>query len=620
MRGVLYSYASFSSVVTDMVKELTEDPTTDDIAYVVVTSESQRTSATNSFINAGANLSRVQFFIQPMDSVWIRDYGPHFVTVDNALAIVDSHYYPTRPLDNFIPTLTGDNNFRVPTYDMGLYFSGGNFQPGPNRSGFVTALVNSHNPAADGFDAGLISELHQQYLGIDTLHVLPQLPSSVDATGHIDMWMYLVDADTVVISEFLPGSNSTAIEVTNNAVGYMQNLGFEVFRTPAWNSGGTHFTYANAFRVNNRLFVPVYGTAYKPGGNSAYNSRDDQAMQAWQAAAGPGVEVIPIQSSGVIPSAGAIHCIVMQVPRYTGASPALDLLSPAGGEILTPSVPFRIEWSAMANNNADPVRIEITVSYNLGASFTRIASTADTGSYLWTPGPQVSCEPTVVIRLTAISASGTRTRVQSNPFSITSGDRVTHDFSSGSGVDRFAYGSQTGTWSNVNGNPLPVSSQLTSANYARLATSNAVGGNDADTNRYIAPVPSPSSNESTHVFTWQLGSPTSEMDQLDVLWEGYGDYSTQVELYVWDHVAQNWGDGNGLTGVNRYMDSWAGNLDGSLTGSIRSDFSRYVDESGLVRFMVYTDRPGAVGSAGQGIETFHDYMSVTLKETGNCIA
>ena len=52
------------------------------------------------------------------------------------------------------------------------------------------------------------------------------------------MWLYLVDEDSVIISEFKPGSNATAISITNNAVPYMQALGFQVHRTPAWNSGG----------------------------------------------------------------------------------------------------------------------------------------------------------------------------------------------------------------------------------------------------------------------------------------------------------------------------------------------------------------------------------------------
>jgi hypothetical protein len=38
VRGVLFSYKSYASIVTDMVKELTEDPAKDDIAYVVVAS------------------------------------------------------------------------------------------------------------------------------------------------------------------------------------------------------------------------------------------------------------------------------------------------------------------------------------------------------------------------------------------------------------------------------------------------------------------------------------------------------------------------------------------------------------------------------------------------------
>ena len=86
--------------------------------------------------------------------------------------------------------------------------------------------------------------LTTEELAGETRRMLPQLPASVDGTGHVDMWMYLVDEDTVIISEFIAGSNATAISVTNNAVPYMQALGFEVFRTPAWNSGFTHFTYA----------------------------------------------------------------------------------------------------------------------------------------------------------------------------------------------------------------------------------------------------------------------------------------------------------------------------------------------------------------------------------------
>jgi agmatine deiminase len=612
MRGVLFSYTSYTSVVTDLVKELTQDPSRDEIAYVVVTSSTQQNNATNAFVAAGADMSKVEFFIQPMNSVWMRDYGPHFITVDDAMAIVDSHYYPSRSLDNFIPTLVGRNNFQVPTYDMGMYYSGGNFMVGPDNSAFVTALVNLDNPTADGFDANLISELYNRYQGIETLHVLPQLPFSVDGTGHIDMWMYLVDEQTVVISEFLAGSNSTAIQVTNNAVSYMENLGFKVFRTPAWNASGVHYTYTNAFRVNDRIFVPVYGTAFKPGGSSTYNSRDAIAMQVWQAAAGPGVQIVPIQCFQIISASGAIHCIVKQVPRYTGTAPAVNIISPAGGEILTPATQYKVQWSAIDTNNTRPESVLIYVSYG-DDDYQHITTTTDTGFYWWTLSSTVSRAENATVMVVAQSASGEKTEVISQPFSITPGRVTTYDFSSGAGIDKFAYGSQTNSWANVNGNPFPVTSQLVAANYTRLAASDASGG-VTDPNRYISPIPSPVSAESTHLFTFQITTPIDRIAKLDVLWEGFAAFCTQVELYVWDIEAGNWGDGQGLAGVNRYMDSWAGNIDGELTGSIRSEFSRYIDQSGVIRLLVYADRPGAVGSVNQGMRTYHDYIRVDVKE------
>ena len=185
-RGVLYQYGnSWNSVVTALVASLTGSAQFDEIAYVVVANQTTANSAAAAFSAAGANLSKVVFIVQPNNSVWMRDYGPHFIFQNGTLGVVDSHYYPTRPQDNFIPTLVGDATFSVPTFDQGLYYSGGNFQPGPNRSGFCTALINLDNPAAGGHNEALIRELYQSFQGIDTLHIMPQLPFSVFETHEL---------------------------------------------------------------------------------------------------------------------------------------------------------------------------------------------------------------------------------------------------------------------------------------------------------------------------------------------------------------------------------------------------------------------------------------------------
>lgn len=597
-RGVLFKYSttSWPSVVVDCVRALTADASHDEIAYVVVTSASQQTSATNAFTAAGADMSKVQFFIMPGDSVWLRDYGPHFIWQGGALAIVDSHYYPTRPNDNFIPTLLGDDFMTMATYDMGLYYSGGNFQPGPDRSGFITSLIYSHNTAAEGFDAQVIADLYNRFQGIDTLHVMPQLPTSVDATGHIDMWLYLVDEDTCIISQFKAGSNATAIQITNDAVPYMQNLGFEVHRPQAWVTGGVHYTYTNAFRVNDRIFVPIYGP-----GNASYNDEDADALAKWETAAGPDVEIIPINSYSIIPAAGAIHCIVMQVPRYTGAAPAVHVAWPDGGQLVASGTTQTIRWLATDTDNVTIPTIDLYYSLDGGSQWQFITSTTNTGSYNWDVPAVVSTQCRV--RVVAHAADNdTGEAASAGLFRIAPADQVVYDFKTGGGTDKFVYGTQTTSWSVIDQVRKPVTAQIAASNYPRLANSDASGG-DGDTNRYIAATPG-AGTESTHVIEITPLENMADVDDIELLWEGYADNCTQTELYVWDYVSGQWCDGAGNYGQNAYVDSFAGNRDGLLRGNIRTDFSRYLGSGGKMTFLLYADRAGD--------ETFHDYFAVTL--------
>jgi agmatine/peptidylarginine deiminase len=609
-KGVLFRYstAAWPSVVRACVKALTADPTKDEIAYVVVGSQSAATSAATAFASDGADLSKVVFLIKPTDSIWMRDYGPHFVFQDGTLSIVDSHYYPQRQLDNFIPTLLAEDEFGMPSDHIGLYYSGGNFMPGPDRSAFVTALVNLDNPASGGFNPDLIAEFYSRVQGIDTLHVLPQLPGTVDGTGHIDMWMYLVDEDTAIISEFISGSNATAISITNNAVSYMEGLGFEVFRPKAWNAAGNHYTYANAFRVNNRIFVPVYGTSIVPGGNASYNANDAHAIATWQAAAGPGVEIVPIQCSSIISAAGAIHCIVKQVPRYADAVPSAYLRSPTGGEVWLGGTVERIQWNATDTGNAALASVDLLWSPDGGQTWEPIASgLPDSGAFDWQV-PEAS-SASALIQAVVRSVDGDVAVAMSNAFRIGPGVMTVYDFSTGAGVDRFGSGHQTSSWvAGVSGKISPVAVALTSANYLAMASSNAGGGN-SDPNRFIAPTIS-SGQEATHLFRFTIAEDPAEVDEITVLWEGYAERCTQAELYLWDYSSGQWGDGRGFIGQNRFGANFAGNRDGLLRIRLQEALTDVIGPDGTVRALVYAQRPGD--------RTFHDFLSVTVKQLLEC--
>ena len=603
MDGILLRYRSgeWSDVTTALVASLTA-PGHDEIAYVVVSDASQQSSATTAFNAAGADMAKVQFIVLPTDSIWLRDYGPHFIKQGGADAVVDSHYYIGRSQDNFIPTLLADDYFVDPSYDIGLYYSGGNFQASADRQGFVTALINADNP---GFGEPFIASLYDAYQGIDTLHVLPQLPGSVDGTGHIDMWFYLVDEDSVIISEFLPGSNQAAIDITNNAVPYMQGLGYEVIRVPAFNAthpghGTAHYTYTNAFRVNDRIFIPTYGQ-----GNPAYVQHDTAALAAWQQAAGPGVTIVPINSYDIIWAAGAIHCIVMQVPRTTDPLPAACVTSPAGGDVLVPGASHEITWTSSDDGTVSAVDLYYSLDGGLTYPPSQVIATglADDGSHLWTV-PQAE-SPSTRIKVVATDDDANQVEAESSSdLALESALRHVYDFGTGAGVDRFGWGNQTSNWTTLNGvrRPVAVGTALTSTDYSRLATSNATGG-DTDVNRYISLSPSPVA-ESTHIFEFTITEDPAKMVDLEVRWEGYADDCAQMELYVWDYVASQWCDGNGNCGENRFMDNFAGNRDGNLRAHIRSGFDRYVNATNKLTLLLYTER--------NFFRSFHDYLSVTV--------
>jgi agmatine deiminase len=603
-RGVLFRYipGHWTDVVSDCVAALTADPNHDEIAYVTLR-QADEAVAEAQFLAAGADLSKVVFFNKPSESIWMRDYGPHFIWQDGTLAIVDSHYYPGRYRDNFTPTKIGDDDFLFPTYDMGLYYSGGNFQPGPNRSGYVTALVNIDNPASEGFTEAFIAELYSWYQGIDTLHVFPQLPPSVDGTGHIDMWMNIVDEDTVIISEFQPGSDPTAIQITDDAVPYMEDLGFEVYRTPAWNamqSGyNTHYTYTNAFRVNDRIFIPTFGE-----GNPNYADEDAEALATWEAAAGPEVEVVPINCYSIIWAAGAIHCIVMQVPRYTDPTPSAHVIWPDGGELLVAGTTQTILWEATDTDNVEIPQADLYYSTDGGATYEYIDTTTDTGAYEWTVPDVVTAQALIKVVVTAADSDQGET-VSADVFRIAHAVQTTYDFSTGGGVDKLGYGYQTSDWTVVDGNRTPVSTEISTLDaqaYDKLAFSDA-SGNDADPNRYISPAPGFSA-ESTHVFEFTIVEDPAAIDEIEILWEGYVDDCAQAELYAWDYVAQQWSDGAGLSGQNYFMDNWAGNRDGILSGHIQSDFDRYIDATGQMTLLLYAER--------RSDATFHDYLRIVV--------
>ena len=401
-----------------------------------------------------------------------------------------------------IPTLLADDYFVNPSYDIPLYYSGGNFQASANRHGFVTELIFEDNP---GLDESAIAALDGRFQGIDTLHVLPQLPPSVDGTGHLDMWLYLVDEDTVIISEFLPGSNQEAIDITNNAVPYMQALGYEVIRTPAFNAqhlfGPTHYTYTNAFRWNDRIFLddlrpgqPGLRGVRQPGDRRLAAGRGtrcrDRADQRLHHHLGLGG--VPLHRDAGSAARGHAALRLRDVAgrwRVPGSEYAardhLDrgrqCLDQHGRPVLLGG--WRAHLSAGPGHRDRPG----------GRREPRLDRAA---------GRMLQARVRVLVRDNAGNAVEAASE---GDVLIESAFRRVYDFSTGAGVDRFAWGDKTTSWAQIDGVRRPVNNQLSAANYTKLSASDATTG-VSDPNRYVSTMTAPADfeAEATHVFEFTI--------------------------------------------------------------------------------------------------------------------
>lgn len=295
--GLLISWVGqHTALLTSMVTAITTgDP--DAKVFVAITS-ARLASAQSTLTQAGAVMSRVKFITTTTDSVWMRDYGPRIIIKNGRRAAVDHVYNRPRPNDDAFPeawaALTGEARFAMP-----LRHGGGNFHLFGDRQGYMTALVVNENPT---LSAQQVRDLYVAYQA-QQVDLRDPFPSSFDSTQHIDMWMLPLSDSKVIVSEY-DAALTVPRQVSEAAASDLARRGYQVFRTPGWTSGGTHYTYANAVLINRLALVCQF---------NGQTARNAAALATFQTAL-PDKQIVPLDCSGIITQAGAMHCIVMHVP------------------------------------------------------------------------------------------------------------------------------------------------------------------------------------------------------------------------------------------------------------------------------------------------------------------
>ena len=308
--GVIFAWEGYPTLLTNLIKEVAED----DTAWVVVDNTSEQNSVSNTLSNANVNMERVVFQVIETNSVWVRDYGPWWIIEpENSLAIIDLVYNRPRPLDDTYPE-SAAGYFGINYYGLGLIEAGGNMLLDGQGAVIVSNVIFD---GSQGFDPNLTQDQLEQYFldyfGVHKVIVTPHLIN--DGTGHIDMFVKLINDSTVIVGEYenqsagYPGNydicNQVASQLANETNGAGRPFNIIRMPMPPYNNGIT-YTYINSLIVNNKVLVPIYGL-------STEFANDDSVLALYETIM-PGVEAVGFDCNQIIPANGAIHCIAMKVP------------------------------------------------------------------------------------------------------------------------------------------------------------------------------------------------------------------------------------------------------------------------------------------------------------------
>ncbi|MGH7929355.1 MAG: agmatine deiminase family protein [Candidatus Binatia bacterium] len=269
----------------------------------------------------GAAMHNISFARIPTVDVWMRDYGPTFVTrnaKEKRLACNDWVFngwggkYPTYEQDHGVAKEIAAR-LDVPAFAHPVILEGGSIEV--NGAGICLSteqclLNKNRNP---GMKQDEIERFLKDTLGVNQVIWLGNGIAGDDTDGHIDDIARFVNPSTVVCAReahahdenyapleenyerLLAARDSTGAKLEVVSLPSPAPLGYEGTRLPA--------SYANFYIANKLVLAPVFG-----------DPADARALGILQECF-PGRRTVGLQCADVVAGLGAIHCVTQQEPR-----------------------------------------------------------------------------------------------------------------------------------------------------------------------------------------------------------------------------------------------------------------------------------------------------------------
>ena len=251
---------------------------------------------------AGVNFDAITFVYAPLDSMWMRDYGPLVVRGSRGeREVVDFSY--SRANDDRVPRVYADHS-RLARRNVPVELEGGHIQADGTGRCILSEDALFRNREVGIFEHDLADALREN-LGCEKLIVVPQLFG--EETGHVDIFLYVVGPGHVLLGRYRPDDDRKNARRLDGVSRTLRRAGFKVTRIPMPSNRRRSLfrSYTNALAVDDAVFVPVYRSERR---------FERVALKAFSRVF-PTRSVIPIVSDEVVDLGGALHCIAMTVAK-----------------------------------------------------------------------------------------------------------------------------------------------------------------------------------------------------------------------------------------------------------------------------------------------------------------
>ncbi len=294
---------------------------------LLVNDERAQAEATKRLSSVRAVMKHVCIYRVPTVDVWIRDYGPTFITrrgVEGKLAFIDWAFnawgqkYESYVQDDRVAKEIAAL-FRIPVFKPGIVLEGGSIDVNGCGTCLTTeqCLLNpNRNPRLGRSE---IERALRDYLSVDHFVWLGEGIVGGDTDGHIDDIARFVNPTTVVCAleedskdkNYAPlqenyerlqdATDQDGKKLTVVPLPLPGRVGQEGMRLPA--------SYTNFYIANGTVLVPTY------------NHSNDAAALGILGDLFPDRKVVGSPCGPLVVGLGAIHCVTQQEPLINGSGP-----------------------------------------------------------------------------------------------------------------------------------------------------------------------------------------------------------------------------------------------------------------------------------------------------------